>query len=564
MVNEFKKHIDKSGKMFRKEYLEKYFPEILILIENFCTENNLNLPFKQKVYHWINDLKTEAKCLTCGRPVKFKNSTIGYHKFCSNKCIGKSEIIKDKKISNSLEKWGKEYPQQNYEVKEKAKKTNIEKYGTISAMQNEDIKQKSKTTCLENYGVESPLKSKEIMERVKKTNLEKYGVENVKQNPEIEKKIKKTNLERYGVEYAMQNENIKEKSKKLYLESIRHKYMNYYKDLNVVDLDINKKEYTVICEKGHQYKINYVLLNSRKRTKTEMCTICNPLCKSISGLQIQLINFIKENFSGEILEADRKILDGKELDIYLPELKLAFEFNGLYWHSELNKPKDYHINKTNDCQNKEVQLIHIWEDDWLYKQDIVKSMILNKLGKTPNKIMGRKCEIREITDNIMVRCFLDDNHIQGFVGSSVKLGLFYNSELVSLMCFGKNRLGIGNFNSTYELLRFCNKLNTTVVGSASKLFNYFIKNYQFDVISTFADRSHSNGNIYKKLGFNLDYITKPNYSYVVEKCRKHRMNFRKSFFEDIEDKTEHQIMMERGIFRIYNSGNMKFSYISIK
>ena len=206
---------------------------------------------------------------------------------------------------------------------------------------------------------------------------------------------------------------------------------------------------------------------------------------------------------------------------------LAFEFNGVYWHNELYKNKNYHLEKTEKCLKQGIQLIHIWEDDWNYKQEIVKSMILNKLGKTHNKIYARKCEIKEINNNKLIKKFLDQNHIQGSIGSFIKMGLFYDNELVSLMTLGKKRkfMNSSSKDGEWELLRFCNKLNTNVIGGASKLFKYFIKKYNPKEIITYADRSYSNGNLYKQLGFNFLHKTEPNYYYVIDGIRKHRFGF---------------------------------------
>jgi hypothetical protein len=253
-----------------------------------------------------------------------------------------------------------------------------------------------------------------------------------------------------------------------------------------------------------------------------------------------------------------------ELDIFIPKLKLAFEFNGLYYHNEIHKPNNHHLNKTILCDENHIQLFHIYEDDWIYKQNIIKSMILNKLGKTPNKIYARKTSIKEINDNKLVKDFLNNNHLQGYIASSIKIGLYYNDELISLMTFGKRRVALGSKNdNSYELLRFCSKLNTNVVGGANKLFKYFIKNYDTKEIITYADRSHSNGNLYEKLGFNFIGYTDTNYHYIIDGIRHHRFNYRKDKLVKQgfdKNKSEHQIMLERKIYRIYNSGNMKFIY----
>ena len=288
-----------------------------------------------------------------------------------------------------------------------------------------------------------------------------------------------------------------------------------------------------------------------------------PKCNRFNQKEESLYDFIKSNYNGNIQKSNRSILNGKELDIYLPELKMAFEFNGLYWHSELYKDKNYHINKTKKCLEKNIQLIHIWEDDWDNKRDIVESIILNKIGKS-EKIWARKCEIREV-DNKSFRDFLIKNHIQGFVGSKVKLGLFYNKELVSLMTFGSLRRSLGqkSKDSNWELLRFSNKIGYTIIGGASKIFKYFLNNFEIDSIISYSDNSRGIGNLYKLLNFKFVNDTTPNYYYIVDSLRSHRFNWRKDILvSDGFDptKTEVQIMNERGYYRIWDCGNKKWIY----
>ena len=280
-------------------------------------------------------------------------------------------------------------------------------------------------------------------------------------------------------------------------------------------------------------------------------------------MELELLNFIKENYNGEILSNKKNIID-KELDIYLPDLNLAFEFNGLYWHSEIYKDKLYHYNKTKECEKLGIQLIHIWEDDWLYKNKIVKSMIINKLSRSIS-IFARKCSIKEV-DNISVKSFLNENHIQGFVGSKVKIGLYYNDELVSLMTFGSLRksLGVSGRENVWELLRFCNKIGTSVVGGSSKLLKFFINNFKPIEIISYSDNSRSNGNMYEKLGFKFIHNSDPNYYYIVDGIRKHRFDFRKDKLVrngGDPNKTEIQIMSELGYNRIFDCGAKKWIFM---
>ena len=420
------------------------------------------------------------------------------------------------------------------------------------------VKSVTRNTMLKKYGCEYPLQNKDIMLKFKKTNIKRYGYEYPLQNKEIQKKQKDTNKKRYGVEFVSLNSNIRDKQTLTKIKNLVKKYYNF-KFINY-----KNKMIELECEKGHKFEISRFNLYNRYIYNTLLCTKCNPIGNNISGLELQLNNFVRNNYDNIILENNNKKISPLELDIYLPDINLAFEFNGVYWHNELYKDKNYHLNKTELCEKQGFQLIHIWEDDWIYKQNIVKSMILNKLGKTSNKIYGRKTEVKEITDNKLVREFLETNHLQGFVGSKVKLGLFFENELVSLMTFGKRRVAMGKKSTNddeYELLRFCNKLNTNVLGGASKLFKFFKNNYNPKEITTYADRSHSTGGLYEKLGFDFIGKTVPNYYYVVNKIKNHRFNFRKdqlvkNGFDS--SKTEHEIMLERNIYRIYDSGSLKY------
>lgn len=289
------------------------------------------------------------------------------------------------------------------------------------------------------------------------------------------------------------------------------------------------------------------------------------LYNKISGTEQEIHNFIQENYNGEITFNDKKILSGKEIDIYLPDLKLAIEFNGTYYHSDLFKrDKNCHLKKTKECLKQNIQLIHVWDVDWLRQNEKIKSILLNRIKNTPINIYARKCRIEVIKHNIAAK-FLNENHLQGNCISGINLGLYYEDELVSIMTFGKLRKNLNQTHKEghYELLRFCNKLNTSVVGGASKLLNYFIKNYNPLNIISYANRDISNGNLYNKLG--MEYIgeTEPGYHWYKSQIRYNRFQFRKS--ELIKEgydqnKTEYEIMLERGFHRTWNTGNLKFEW----
>jgi len=500
-----------SGRMYVEKYIKRIYPELHLEIISYCNEKLNDISFKEKVYHYVHDIKEKILCCNsnCNNEVKFRNSTLGYYNYCSNKCISSDQKIKDIKEKKSYEKFGTKAPSMNIDVKRKMIKTNQETYGYNSPLQNENIKRKSKKTLFENYNVDNPNQSRILVER----------------------RIKS------------------------YSKNIKKKYLNLYKSIGVYDIDYKNRKMFLKCEKGHFFELELDLFHNRRRTNTLLCTVCNPINKHISGCELQLQDFIDKNFNFFKILNDRKILKPYEIDIYLPDLKLGFEFNGLFYHCEKRIENNYHLKKTELSEKLGIKLIQIYEDEWIYKQEIVKSYILNLLNKSPNKIFTRKCIVKEISDNKLVGDFLENNHLQGFVGSRIKLGLFYNNELVSLMIFKKCK------NNTYEMLRFCNKLNTNIIGSENKLFKYFIKKYNPIEVISYADRSLSRGELYYKLGFKLIYKIKPNYYYVINRTRKCRSLYKKNILINQgfdQNKTEKEIMLDRKIYRIYDSGSLKF------
>jgi len=502
-----------------------------------------------------NHSKINIQCDRCGKIKKIDYSSyISYGHKNGNYICRSCNMVK-----NNQKKYGVDNVFQLNDIKEKSKETIIIKYGVDNVSKSNIIKNKKIKTNNKKLGVDWPMQNKNTLDKSKKTLIEKYNVDNISKLKEIKSKKENTCLKSHGVKYISQSPNFKNIIKTKILNKLKLKYDNL--------IDIIGDNYEFHCDNCNEnFLIGKKAFYTRYNLNVELCTTCKPIGNfSISGEENNLYNFIYTNYNNKILRNNRNVINPYELDIYIPELKLAFEFNGLYWHNELHKENNYHLNKTELCEDNEIQLIHIYEDDWLYKQDIIKSMILNKLGKSINKIYARKCDIREIFDNKLVKEFLDKNHLQGFIGSSVKLGLFYENKLVSLMTFGKRRVAMGKKGSEgeYELLRFCTKLNTNVIGGANKLFKHFVKNYELKEMTTYADRSWSNGNLYKQLGFEYHGKTKPNYHYIVNGIRKYRFGFRKDKlikegFDPLS--TERQIMIDRKIYRIYDSGNLKFIY----
>ncbi len=320
----------------------------------------------------------------------------------------------------------------------------------------------------------------------------------------------------------------------------------------------NKSYLKIVCPLGHEFRTKWNDFQQGHR-----CPVC---FHHISKAEKEVFSFLKPYFS-DIVNNDRSLIKPLELDIVIPSKKTAIEFCGLYWHSEsAGKDKNYHLNKLNKCNEAGYRLITIFEDEWLHKKDIVKNRLLYLLGiSNSEKIYARNCTIKEI-NNSTKNYFLNTYHLQESDSSRVKLGLFYNDKLVSVMTFSKGSLAKHNLkdnDSYYELSRFCLDYNYNVVGSAGKLLKYFINNYNPSEIISYADKRWSDGDLYKKLGFTFEHDSQPNYWYIVGDKRVHRFNFRKS---ELNKKlkhfdpnlTEYQNMLNNGYHRIYDCGNSKW------
>ena len=159
---------DPSGKLSKESYLYKnHIDEYNYIIEYSNLNGIFDIPFKEKIYLCLNGMKSVPKCKNpnCNKKVKFKNSTIGYLTYCSNKCISSDPDIIKKKEDKSMEKWGTKTPAESSTIKDKIIKTNNEKCGGNSPMNNELIKKKSSNTLLKNHGVSNPSNSKVLIEK---------------------------------------------------------------------------------------------------------------------------------------------------------------------------------------------------------------------------------------------------------------------------------------------------------------------------------------------------------------------------------------------------------------
>jgi hypothetical protein len=344
---------------------------------------------------------------------------------------------------------------------------------------------------------------------------------------------------------------------------LKHKYKDVKKSFEERGYTLVSKEYNnnsskldFICPNGHEHSIRYGDWLHGHR-----CGMCDQ--SKISIQETELADFI-ESLGFVTQRNNRTIINPYELDIVIPEKKIAIEYCGLFWHTEQRgKDKKYHSNKLNLCNQNGYRLITIFEDEWVTKKDIVKFRLKHILGMPDETIYARKCKVLPISAK-EASDFINQYHIQGYTPCSIKLGLYYDIYLVAVMTFAKGSISKGarDKEGVYELSRFCSSCK--VIGGASKLLKHFQRNYDYTEIFSYADLRWSNGNLYKTIGFDHIHNSDPNYWYIDKPLtRTHRFNYRKNILEKkLEtfdpELTEYQNMLNNGIDRVWDCGNMKF------
>lgn len=301
-----------------------------------------------------------------------------------------------------------------------------------------------------------------------------------------------------------------------------------------------------------------------------------PMCGyHASFAEDELIEYVSTLVgSNNVVRRDKSVLNGKELDIYIPSLNFAIEYNGLRWHSEkFGKDKKYHLQKTEECKKHGIRLVQIFEDEYVEHKEIVLSKISHLLGchKDYYRIMARKCDIGEISGDF-AKEFLEMNHIQGFSNSTVHLGAFYKGSLIAVMSFKREN---SKSNKKWELTRFATENTVICQGIGGKLFQYFVRTYNPEEVKSFADRRwtvNEDTNVYIKMGFKFAGYLKPEYRYYNEKVnpykRFHKFGFRKDKLSKKYNlpisMTETEMTEELGYKKIFDCGLIKYVWVKEK
>lgn len=536
--------------------------DYLNLIKEFTAFLPNTATISERIYCFLNDLTSVPLCPYCGKPRKYSGKIYkGYNPTCGDDKCRKAGY----KLSAAKAKRSKEEIQVSIQ---KGKETYFKKTGYKNSMQNPECLKKRKEKCLETHGVDHPSQIKETRDKARETVIDKFGsYQNLYEEKQLPGIIKK-----YGSVENFNKITVESRSK----SRSRTDFNKLVQKLNDQGFEVLNKDnsytlnFSLKCKKcGTEFELSRETVNRRIRKNIRFCPKCD--CKNLvyrSDLERSVFDTVKEFYSGTILT--NKYLNKLECDIVIPDKKIAIEVNGLYWHSELFKDSNYHQEKKKLIEETGYNLIQIWEDDWAdpIKQPIIISRLKSKLG-CAERIYARKCKVVQYKKKdikTIIRPFLNQNHLAGFVGGSDYWGLTYNGELIELIELGKSRKFISGNTDEVELLRLCTKNGFEIVGGFSKLISHILKETNYEKIMSYSDLDWCpiNGDSYQKAGFKAVTVTAPNYWWVDKRShsiiRENRLKFTKqNLVKEGADpnKTEIEIMHDRNYIRVYGSGNLK-------
>jgi len=462
-------------------------------------------------------------CIVCGKQFEIDVRRFSEKKTCSDKCRYLSaqnnrdnEAIHENLKQTLRERYGVDNPMQIPGVKDKMKSTCLDRYGHEWYTQTEQYAKEVEETCKKKYGVDHHLKAAEVRSKIENTNKQKYGAACVFQSESIKEKIKDTNYDRYGCANPLQNDEIKARV----LQTNQYKYgANAYtaswehRESIMIDpsKSTNYKQFLSAPEDfistHFDHRPNYAelktILGVSEHSIEVFLTKENKLDlvehKVFSYFEQELIAILKDIKPDlEIQQHNRFLISPYEIDIYLPEYNVGIEMNPTGTHNSTydaygNNPlsSDYHKMKTDLCEALGIHLFHIFGYEWHHKKNIIISMLRNVVGCS-DKMYASKCKCCKVSPKESKR-FLDNNHLKGYSDSNIHYGLYNQDELVQVIAI--------NHTDKYEITRLATKLNTCVVGGASKLFKHFISEYNPNNIITTSDRAYASSKLYYTLGF---------------------------------------------------------------
>lgn len=525
--------------------------------------------------------KVWIKCVVCQepkqKPVYLYSLTAGRCISCSRKC---GAILKR---DRSLKKYGVTNPGQSQQAKERREETNQQRYGGKSCLASKKVRNKGLETIQKEYGVKNASHIPEARKKAQNTMEERYGAKHTLKSSLLRQRVEETNILRYGTPIAIQSKKVQQKRANTNFNRYGGVSPQCSEEVRRKTKQTNMKKYGVeypiqtrhIKDKSLQthlqrYGVEYIaqLPEYRNRLK-EWCIHNSDKLYTTRG-EREILEWV-QNFYPDAC----KYKDGThEIDIFIPNINLGIEYNGLYYHQESElirrravDGKKYHLNKTTYFKKKGIRLIHIFEHEWRDRQEQVKSFLLSAIGRNQIKVGARKCKIEwsdKKKDKEKAHQFLEKYHIQGYVNNTIYVALvYYKEELVSVATFGKHHRNNKRSNKDWVLTRFCTKINYTIQGALSKISKVASHRLQSDVIS-WADCRLSQGNGYRKSNWIEEALLPPDYFYHRHGKVYSKQSRQKKIVGTPADITEREHAEMQGFERIYDCGKIRFRYKSTK
>lgn len=506
-------------------------------------------------------------CVICGKQFEFNPKTNPDTQTCSKDCFVKLQLSHrdiaaehERMRQVLLEKYGVDNPAKIPGSAEKMKKTCLEKYGKEWFTQTDNYRERVKILSLQKYGTEHWLSSEEVKSKRVETVQAKYGSSNVFSSEYGKNKIRDFWRTHYGVDYSSQ----------AHIQN--QEVWNQFKTDSAAYMNEHYPNGITIQELRHDLGVSAASIWYYLDEETIQSKILRNFSTMETGVTLVLKD-LKPDL--EIHHNRRKLIPPYEIDIFLPEYNIGIECNPTFTHNssdvdpwgEPTHASDYHLLKTQLAEEKGIFLFHLFGYEWNHKPEIIQSMFRNLLGLNERKIYARNTEVREVSQEETSE-FLELYHLQGDANASIRLGLYSKDELVFLTAF-ERILDEDDAVSGYELIRFCSKADTTVVGGASKLFQYFLHLYDPDLVMSFSDRASFRGEIYSLLGFERVKNTPPGYMWVELSTDRYysqdilEIQSIQEFLQDPDidlNKAEHEIMIEHGYVQVFDSGNIVWEY----
>lgn len=537
---------------------------------------------------WVYYQKTglePVRCKTCGGIVPVKNSGIGVVKvYCCRDCVNHDELNR-KRAETSTKRYGVTNPSSLPETRQKVRETNLQRFGVETPQQSESVRKKTEETNIKRYGVKTPLQTEEVKAQIRRTMLEKYGSEHPMGVPEFAGKARETSRKNWGCAFPMQSDVVKARQmealqKRFGVENASQRHLS--KDvLDALD-DPNalKKLYNSL---GSAEAVAREMDVAKRTIVRRMHDHGLSLDNNTSSLELRMRAFL-DSIGVSYVSNERTVLDGKEIDILIPDYKIGIELNGLYWHSfnpltdyKGPREKDVHSSKYTLAKTKGIKLLQFFEDQIndSVKFEIIKSIIKNHLGMS-KRVFARKTDVAEI-DSKTAHVFLEDNHLDGFASAKHHFGLFLRTggcerALVAVMTFGQSRFE--KDKTVWEVIRFATLRGHSVVGGGSKLVNHFRRfmeelGLKISKLVSYADKAIGDGESYRKIGFEEGFVhgsadVAAGYFWVVGGQRHHRQRYQRHKLERLHKEgvlpkydgawTESEVMYNNGHRKLYNVG----------